>query len=116
MVILWRFKVFFIIDKASALSVPQVLVFLTPYPYKPLAWNNQLFISFAYLIFSCFGFIISDGVTSVYHSGDMKIDQTTYFSKPTNLKRLKQLSDSINFVVADFCGIIHDNNTIIIER
>ncbi len=66
-------------------------------------------ISSSHTCFSCFGFIISDGITSVYHSGDVKIDQTTYFNKPTNIKRLSQLSSAINFVVADFCGIIHDD-------
>lgn len=66
---------------------------------------NVEVISSSHTCFSCFGFIISDGITSVYHSGDMKIDQTTYFTKPTNTRRLKQLSSNINFVVADFCGI-----------
>ena len=69
---------------------------------------NVEVISASHTCFNCFGFIINVGSTSVYHSGDMKIDTSTYFSKPTNLKRLRQLSSSINFVVADFCGITHD--------
>ncbi len=58
--------------------------------------------------FDCFGFIISDGQTTIYHSGDLKTDQSTYFRKPTNLKKLKQYAEKINFVVADFCGIVND--------
>ena len=65
-------------------------------------------ISASHTCFDCFGFIISDGKTTVYHSGDFKLDQTTYFRKPTNIKKLKDYADKINFVVADFCGIIHD--------
>ena len=65
-------------------------------------------LSASHTCFDCFGFIISDGQTCIYHSGDMKIDQTTYFKKPTNLKRLRQIADTIDFVVADFCGIDHD--------
>ena len=65
-------------------------------------------ISASHTCFDCFGFFICDKNTTVYHSGDMKTDQTTYFKKPTNLKRLRQMSEKINFVVADFCGIDHD--------
>lgn len=65
-------------------------------------------ISASHTCFDCFGFFISDKNTTTYHSGDMKTDQTTYFKKPTNLKRLRQMSEKINFVVADFCGIDHD--------
>lgn len=65
-------------------------------------------LSASHTCFDCFGFFIKDTNSSVYHSGDMKIDQTTYFKKPTNLKRLQQLAEKINFVVADFCGIDHD--------
>lgn len=38
----------------------------------------------------------------------MKIDSSIYFRKPTNIKRLKQLSGKINFCVADFYGIYDD--------
>ena len=58
--------------------------------------------------FDCFGFIISDEQTTVYHSGDLKVDQTTYFRKPTNLKKIRDYAAKINFVVADFCGINND--------
>lgn len=65
-------------------------------------------ISASHTCFDSFGYIISDGKTTVYHSGDMKTDQTTYFRRPTDLKRLQQLAGKINFVVADFCGIDND--------
>lgn len=62
-------------------------------------------LSASHTCFDSFGFLISDGQTTVYHSGDMKTDRTTYFKKPTNLKRLRQKAESINYVVADFYGI-----------
>ncbi len=65
-------------------------------------------INASHTCFDSFGYIISDGKTTVYHSGDMKIDQTTYFRRPTDLKRLRQLTAKINFIVADFCGIDND--------
>ncbi len=65
-------------------------------------------ISASHTSFDCFGFIIADGETTIYHSGDMKVDQTTYFRKPTNLKRIAELADSIDYTVADFCGIDND--------
>ncbi len=65
-------------------------------------------ISASHTCFDCLGFIITAGGTTIYHSGDMKIDQTTYFRKPTNLKKLRDYADKINFVVADFCGIASD--------
>lgn len=63
--------------------------------------------------FDSFGLIIrgSDG-TAVYHTGDMKIDNSTYFRKPTNLKRLKQAADKIQYSVADFCGITSDGTAV----
>ncbi len=59
--------------------------------------------------FDSFGLVISghDG-TKVYHSGDMKTDNSTYFRKPTNLKRLRQLAEKISFAVTDFYGITND--------
>lgn len=65
-------------------------------------------ISASHTCFDSFGYIIGDGQTTVYHSGDMKTDQTTYFRQPTNLKRLQQLADKVDFAVADFCGIDND--------
>jgi hypothetical protein len=38
----------------------------------------------------------------------MKIDSTTYFRKPTNLKRLKELGSNIDYVVGDFYSIDSD--------
>ena len=65
-------------------------------------------LSSSHTCFDSFGFLISDGQTTVYHSGDMKTDHTTYFRKPTNLKRLCEKAADINFVVADFYGIDTD--------
>ena len=62
-------------------------------------------LSSSHTCFDAFGFIISNGTTSVYHSGDMKIDQTTYFRKPTNLKRLNEKKHEIDYVVGDFYSI-----------
>lgn len=58
--------------------------------------------------FDSLGLIIKSKNATVYHTGDMKIDQTTYFRKPTNLKRLKELAPTINIVVADFYGVYSD--------
>lgn len=58
--------------------------------------------------FDSFGFVINTKNSTVYHTGDMKIDGSTYFRKPTNIKRLKQLATQINHVVADFYGIYDD--------
>ena len=59
--------------------------------------------------FDSFGLLITahDG-TTVYHTGDMKTDNSTYFRKPTNLKRLAQMSGKVDFTVCDFCGIVRD--------
>ncbi len=62
-------------------------------------------ISSSHTCFDSLGFIIKSPHTTVYHTGDMKIDSSTYFRKPTNLRRLKELSGNINQVVADFCAI-----------
>lgn len=58
--------------------------------------------------FDSFGFIIKTENSTVYHTGDMKIDGSTYFRKPTNIRRIKQLKDDIKCVVADFYGIYDD--------
>lgn len=55
--------------------------------------------------FDSFGFLLFSQHTTVYHTGDMKIDASTYFRKPTNIKRIKSLSSQINCVVADFYAI-----------
>ncbi len=65
-------------------------------------------ISASHTCFDAFGFFISDGNTTIYHSGDMKIDQTTFYKQPTDLARLQQVADKIDFVVADFYGIDTD--------
>ncbi len=58
--------------------------------------------------FDSFGFVIKSKSATVYHTGDMKIDNSTYFRKPTNLKAIKKLASKITHVVADFCGITED--------
>lgn len=58
--------------------------------------------------FDSFGLIIKSQHSTVYHTGDMKIDQSTCFRSPTNLKRLSELSQKIDYVVADFYGIYND--------
>lgn len=58
--------------------------------------------------FDSFGFIIKSEVATIYHTGDMKLDSSTYFRKPTNLKRIKERAEDINCVVADFYGIYDD--------
>jgi phosphoribosyl 1,2-cyclic phosphodiesterase len=65
-------------------------------------------VSASHTCFDSFGFLIGDGTTTVYHSGDMKVDQTTFFKQPTDLELLKQCASQINYVVADFCGIDND--------
>ena len=65
-------------------------------------------LSSSHTCFDAFGFLISFDRTIVYHSGDMKLDNSTFFKKPTNIKRLKQIAKKINYVVGDFCEIDHD--------
>ncbi|MBQ9732402.1 MAG: hypothetical protein IJV97_04900 [Alphaproteobacteria bacterium] len=56
-----------------------------------------------------FGLLITNHQNiCVYHTGDMKTDNSTYFRQPTNLKRLKELKNKVNFVVADFYGANND--------
>lgn len=65
-------------------------------------------VSASHTCFDSFGFIIKSKTATVYHTGDMKIDNSTYFRKPTNLKAVKNLASKITHVVADFCGITED--------
>lgn len=58
--------------------------------------------------FDSFGFIIKSEFGTVYHTGDMKIDSSTYFRKPTNIKRIRERAAEIDCVVADFYGIYDD--------
>ncbi len=58
--------------------------------------------------FDSFGFIIKSEFGTVYHTGDMKIDTSTYFRKPTDIKRLKERANEIDCAVADFYGIYDD--------
>ena len=62
--------------------------------------------------FDSLSLIIKSRHATVYHTGDMKIDSSTYFRKPTNLKRLKELRGQIDHVVADFCAINEDGYAI----
>lgn len=65
-------------------------------------------ISSSHTCFDSFGFILKSASGTVYHTGDMKIDQSTYFRKPTDLKRLQSLAADIDYAVADFYGIYDD--------
>lgn len=66
-------------------------------------------LSSSHTCFDSFGLLITNHMgTCVYHTGDMKTDNSTYFRKPTSIKRLKQLKGTIHFVVADFYGIDND--------
>jgi len=69
-------------------------------------------VSSSHTCFDSLGFIIKSSHTTVYHTGDMKIDGSTYFRKPTNLNRLKELANEIEYVVADFCGITENGYAI----
>ena len=65
-------------------------------------------LSSSHTCFDSFGLIIRSKDAVVYHTGDMKIDNSTCFRKPTNLRRLKALAPEIDCVVADFYGIYDD--------
>ncbi len=62
-------------------------------------------LSSSHTCFDAFGFLISKKGVMVYHSGDMKLDNTTFFKKPTNIKRLKEVALQIKYIVGDFCEI-----------
>lgn len=65
-------------------------------------------LSSSHTCFDAYGFLLSFDKTVVYHTGDMKLDNSTFFKKPTNLKRLKKVAPRVNYVVGDFCEIDHD--------
>lgn len=65
-------------------------------------------IAASHTCFDSFGFVIKSKSATVYHTGDMKIDASTYFRKPTNIKRIKERAAEIDYVVADFYGIYDD--------
>ncbi len=65
-------------------------------------------LSSSHTCFDSFGLIIKSKYATVYHTGDMKIDRSTYFRRPTNLKRIKQRAQEIDCVVADFYGVTED--------
>ncbi len=58
--------------------------------------------------FDAMGFIIKTPYATVYHTGDMKLDASTCFRKPTDIKRLRQRAHEINWTVADCCDIVKD--------
>lgn len=55
--------------------------------------------------FDSLGLFIRSAESMVYHTGDMKIDSSTYFRKSTNLKRIRELAAEIKVVVADFYAV-----------
>lgn len=65
-------------------------------------------LSSSHTCFDSYGFVIKSKNATVYHSGDMKMDLSTYFRKPTNVKRLKELSAKIDYCVTDFYGVYED--------
>lgn len=69
-------------------------------------------LSSSHTCFDSFGFVIKTPNTTIYHTGDMKIDSSTYFRKSTNTRRLKQLAGTIKFAVADFYGVYDDGYAI----
>lgn len=58
--------------------------------------------------FDCFGFLIKGKGLCVYHTGDMKMDQSTCFRPSTNIPKLRETAPEIDYVVADFYGINND--------
>lgn len=62
-------------------------------------------LSSSHTCFDAYGFLISKKGVMVYHTGDMKLDNTTFFKKPTNITRLRQVASDIKYAVADFCEI-----------
>lgn len=65
-------------------------------------------IASSHTCFDSFGLIIQGYNATIYHTGDMKIDSSTYFRKSTNTKRIKERAAEIGAVVADFYGITED--------
>ena len=74
----------------------------------PVASFTIEVLSSSHTCFDSFGLVIRTQETTIYHTGDMKIDNSTCFRKPTNIKRLKELAAEIDCVVADFYGIYDD--------
>ncbi|MDD4556460.1 MAG: MBL fold metallo-hydrolase [Alphaproteobacteria bacterium] len=68
-------------------------------------------IASSHTCFDSLGFILKTKNICLYHTGDMKIDNSTYFRKPTDLARLKALKDEIKYVVADFCQVFQSGYT-----
>ena len=66
---------------------------------------NITVLASSHTCFDSFGFVIKSEYGCVYHTGDMKIDNSIYFRKATNLKLIKKLSPMIDCVVADFCCV-----------
>ena len=69
-------------------------------------------LSSSHTCFDTLGFIIKTPYATVYHTGDMKLDASTCFRKPTSIKRLKQKAKDIDWVIVDFCDVIEDGYAI----
>lgn len=69
-------------------------------------------ISSSHTCFDALGFIFKTPNAVVYHTGDFKTDNSTFFRKPTDLKRLGRLAGEIDCVVADFCWVMEDGMAI----
>lgn len=65
-------------------------------------------ISASHTCFDSLGYVICSANSVVYHTGDVKADSSTYFRKPTDIKRISQLAAKIDCVVADFYSVMED--------
>lgn len=61
--------------------------------------------------FDSLGFFIRSSHACVFHSGDVKLDQSTFFRRPTNVKRLADYAARTDAVVADFYMISEAGTT-----
>lgn len=58
--------------------------------------------------FDSLGFVIKSSNGTVYHTGDFKADNSTYFRRPTDFSRLRELSGQIDVMVADCCRLMDE--------
>ena len=61
--------------------------------------------------FDALGYLITTPNACVFHSGDFKADNSTYFRSPTNFKRLNDFKGKVDCAVLDFCWAMEDGFT-----